>query len=33
VIEMLWPWLSGRRHAQALDLAPLDAILLDAARQ
>jgi hypothetical protein len=33
VLEMLWPWLSDRRHAQALDLAPLDAILLDAARQ
>jgi hypothetical protein len=31
VLEMLWPWLSGRRKDQALDLAPLDAILLNAA--
>jgi hypothetical protein len=31
VLELLWPWLSGRRKGQALDLAPLDAILITAA--
>lgn len=31
VLELLWPWLSGRRHGQAMDLVPLEAILLDAA--
>jgi len=25
---MLWPWLSDRRHEQALALAPIEAILL-----
>ena len=30
VIQLLWPWLSARRHGQALDLAPLEAILLEA---
>ena len=28
VLEMLWPWLSERRRAQALALAPIEAILL-----
>jgi hypothetical protein len=32
VLELLWPWLSGRRHAQALDLAPAEAILLEASK-
>ena len=32
VLELLWPWLSARRHGQAMDLAPLEAILLDAAK-
>lgn len=32
VLELLWPWLSGRRHDQALDIAPLDAILLEASK-
>jgi hypothetical protein len=32
VLELLWPWLSGRRHGQALDLAPLEAILLEASK-
>lgn len=32
VLELLWPWLSGRRKGQALDLAPMEAILLDASK-
>jgi len=32
VLELLWPWLSHRRRGQAMDLAPLEAILLDAAK-
>ena len=28
VLELLWPWLSVRRRAQALELAPVEAILL-----
>lgn len=31
VLELLWPWLSARRHGQALNLAPLEAILISAA--
>jgi hypothetical protein len=29
---MIWPWLSGRRKGQALDLAPTEAILLWASK-
>jgi hypothetical protein len=32
VLELLWPWLSGRRKSQAMDFAPLDAILLAASK-
>jgi hypothetical protein len=32
VLEILWPWLSGRRKGQALDLAPMEAILLWASK-
>ncbi len=32
VIELIWPWLSARRHGQAMDLAPLEAILLEASK-
>jgi hypothetical protein len=32
VLELLWPWLSGRRHGQALDHAPIEAILLEASK-
>ena len=32
VLEFLWPWLSGRRHGQALDRAPIEAILLEASK-
>lgn len=32
VLELLWPWLSGRRHGQALDFAPIDAILPEASK-
>jgi hypothetical protein len=32
VLELLWPWLSGRRHCQALDLVPMEAILLEASK-
>lgn len=32
VIELLWPWLSGRRRGQAMDHAPLEAILLEASK-
>jgi hypothetical protein len=28
VLELLWPWLSDKRRAQALALAPIEAILL-----
>lgn len=28
VLELLWPWLGERRRAQALAIAPIDAILL-----
>ena len=31
VLELLWPWLSARRHAQALDIAPMEAIFVEAA--
>lgn len=30
VLELLWPWLSPRRRGQALDIAPLEAICLEA---
>jgi hypothetical protein len=33
VLELLWPWLSGRRHAQAMDFAPLEAILVEASKE
>jgi hypothetical protein len=33
VLEMLWPWLSGKRRGQAMDHATLEAILLDAAKR
>jgi hypothetical protein len=28
VLELLWPWLGERRRAQALAIAPIEAILL-----
>jgi hypothetical protein len=28
VLELLWPWLTDKRRAQALALAPIEAILL-----
>jgi hypothetical protein len=32
VLEILWPWPSGRRKGQALDLAPMEAILFWASK-
>ncbi len=32
VLELLWPWLSHRRRGQAMDHAPLEAILLEASK-
>ena len=32
VLELLWPWLSSRRKGQAMDRAPLEAILLEASK-
>jgi hypothetical protein len=32
VLELLWPWLSARRRLRALELAPIEAILLEASK-
>jgi hypothetical protein len=32
VLELLWPWLSIKRRSQALEIAPIEAILLEASQ-